>query len=162
MAAPTPTTRVAPTGSPIRQGYEVHITFGLDPNLELWEKEYTPPGYNGGTPITTTNQFSGTRVQKSPNTAIEITDGTVVAAYDPAYKAQIRALVNRRDTITYTYPDGTTEAEYGFVQAVAFSALARDTEPTVTLTIVHSQTDWATCEAATGTITAGTGTASVC
>lgn len=140
MAAPSPTTRQTPTGIKLDDGFSTKVTFGSDPDLSVWEKEVTPPGKEGGDPIDTTTMWNDTYETVRPRALIKSTNGQILVAYDPAVVDDIEAMVNVETTITFTYPDGTTEAIFGFLKSFQRQAMQRNAQPQATIEIV--ETDW--------------------
>lgn len=124
MTAPSPSARVAPDGIDLKSGYGAKYTFAADTDVSLWEVEVTPPGFDGGEPIDTTTHHNATYVTKAPQSLIEVTDGAMRCGYDPAVYDQIIALINVETTITCTFPDGSTDAAYGYLRSFKPSSLA--------------------------------------
>lgn len=145
MAAPTPTVRTDPTGFLMENGYQALITLANDANIDLWEKDVGQPGMDGGDPIDTTTQQNETYRTFAPRTLITLTQFTVVCGYDPCVYDDLLPLVNLEDTITITYPGGTTLAFYGYVKGVEFGPMSDGTFPEVTLTIVPTNWDHNNC-----------------
>lgn len=134
MAAPTPTVRGTPSGIYIPDGYQSLVTFGLNTTLKVWEKTVKPGDIDGGEPIDTTTMFD---VEWHPMRARKLKKRgpfTMVCAYDPDVVADLIAAVNREDTITCKYPDGTTDANFAFLQKAEFGELKEGEFPEVTLT----------------------------
>lgn len=141
MAAPSATVRSAPAGIKLEDGFSTKITFALDPDISFWEKTVQPPSLDGGDPIDTTTMHNVDWRTKAPRQLITSGDGSSTVAYDPAVYSQILAIVNRPTTITYTLPDGSSYAIYGFLQKFEPSALAEGEMPEATVTIVHTNWD---------------------
>ena len=141
MAAPSPTTRVEPTGKKFEDGYRTLITFSLDTNIELWEIEVTPPGRDGGEPIPTTTMWNDDYETVRPRALIKSTDGQVTCAYQEATIGQLDAIINREGTITLTFPDESTEAFFGFPKSYTRSPMKHGEMPTMTVTFVETDFD---------------------
>lgn len=140
MAAPTPTARQIPTGLKLWNGFRTKITFKRYPAVSLWEMSVKPGGLNGGSAINTSTMHNVSRVTKQPQSLVEGGQITGKAAYDPAVRTTIEDMVNVEDTITITYPDGTTESIFGYLMSVEFDELQMGTFPTLSFTV--EQTSW--------------------
>lgn len=141
MAAPAPTVRQSPAGIKLDNGHQTLVTFSLDPDLEFWEKTITPPGVDGGDAVDTTTMHNTIWRTKAPRTLKDLTDMSIVGAYDPVMYTRAVTLVNRKQTITVTFPDGSTLAFYGFIKTQATGELAEGTQPTMTFTVVATNQD---------------------
>ena len=60
MSAPVPGIRTEPPGTVLEEGYRVTIGFATNLNINLWEKEVTPPGIDSGELIDITTQWNNT------------------------------------------------------------------------------------------------------
>ena len=158
MAAPTPTARVTPTGRQLGVGSPVYVTFASDPNIDLWEKQLSPPGAKMDERKDNTTSYNTKFRKFSPGRLATMDDLTVVCGYDPDEIQDIIDLLGVRDTITIELPSGTLIAFYGWLDQYQFSELTEDGEPTVTLTIAVGNQDWDTCEEEPPVIVPGTGT----
>jgi len=142
MTAPVATTRVAPVGTRIKDGYQSLITFATDPNVALWETEIgTPFGDEGGDPIDTTTQHNATRRSKAPRGLIDTENGTMTCAYTSTSRAQCRALINVRTTITIKYADATTSADFGYMKSFKPTGLTDGAMPLADVEFVFTGTD---------------------
>ncbi len=142
MAAPTPTARVAPTGRKLKQGYRSTITFDRDTNVNLFEKTTKPPGIDGGDPVDQTTMFNNDYRTMAPRELVTLTPITYKAAYDPVVITELLAMVNIEQTITETFPDGSTVAYYGYLRSVEFDELVEGTQPECTVTVVPTNYDF--------------------
>lgn len=140
MAAPTPTTRATPAGIKLEDGYSTLYTFALDANIELWEKTVKPPGLDGGDAIDTTTMHNVDLRTFSPRNLVTMTEGTFKAAYDPVVYTSVLQAVNRRDTVTARFPDGSTVAFYGYLRMFEPDEHQEGTMPEATVTI--QPTNW--------------------
>lgn len=141
MTAPVATARGTPTGKRLRNGYRVLWTFARLATAPLWEISGTPMGWEGGDEIDITT-FHNTRVkQKAPQALMEVTNGSGVCAYDPAYHNTIRELINIPDTVTATLPDGTTIAAYGYLKNFLPQEHTSGEMPTANFEIVITNVD---------------------
>lgn len=141
MAAPAATTRVQPTGKKLENGKTCKVTFSLDTNLNVWEIAVTPVGWDGGEPINISDQWNTRYQTKAFRALIEGTDGQFTFHYDPVCRNELVAMINIPQTITFLYPDGSTDAYYGAIRSVSFDAMEDGTDPKGTLTFTPSQYD---------------------
>lgn len=148
MVAPTPTARVSPHTNdiPLFDGHSSTITLGLNPDIAFFEKTVTPPGLEGGDPIDTTTMHNTTWRTKAPRALKDLEPITTTAAYDPILYDEILEAINRRDTITVTFSDGSTLCFYGFVQNFKPNELQEGEMPDASITIVPTNQDTAGVE----------------
>ncbi len=146
MAAPTPTVRQDPAGIKLEDGYRTLVTFASIPTASLWEISITPPGLDGGDPIDTTTMHNDTYRTRASRALKTLTEFTFTAAYDPNYYNQLLSLVNSNDTVTVTFPDGSTLAFFGFLQTIEPEELVEGEMPKVTVTVCPTNTDTAGAE----------------
>lgn len=162
MTAPTPTARATPGGRKLGDGFPITITFSLDPDLEIHEKEITPAGLEGDDLLDTSNQHNSQYRTKSPRSLITMTDCTITCYYDPVAMTSIEAMINKPQTITETMPDGSTICYYGVIKSFMRGAMSEGTVPTATITVVPTNQDPTTCTEEGPVYTPGTGTAPSC
>lgn len=141
MANPTPTTRVAPSGSRLDDGYRSLVTFAVDPDIKLWEKGVTPPGVDGGDAVPTTTMWNSIVRTFSPSSLRTLSNGSMRCAYDPAVYPQILAVVNVKTTVTVLFPNGATLAFHGYLRTFTPDELVEGTQPEATCEIVPTNTD---------------------
>lgn len=142
MAAPTPTTRQAPTGIKLKDGHSTKITFENDPDVCFWEKQVTPPGMDGGDAIEQTTMHSIRWREMAPRQLVTLTPMQTTVAYDPDVYNSVLALLNVEDVITVEFPDGSTLAFYGFLRTFSPAALVEGTQPEATIEIVPTNFDF--------------------
>jgi len=140
MAAPTPTARATPSGIPLKDGYQTLITIASDTDISFWEKTVTPPGIEGGERVEQTTMHNTTWLTFRPQELADLTECTIVAAYDPDAYDEILAVLNVETTITVTFPDGSTLAFFGYLRTFTPSENARGSQPEAT--IVIGPTNW--------------------
>lgn len=140
MTAPAATARSTPAGIMLENGFSSLITFAADPDISLWEIDVGVTGISGGDAINIKTMWNDVWAPKAPQALKEQTEAQTKFAYDPALKSQIAALINVRTTITKLYPDGSTEAYYGYLREVEFDQLKDGEFPTGTLT--EQPTNW--------------------
>jgi len=148
MAAPVAVTRVTPPGIPLRDGFGTFVTFGDDPDLNIWEMETTPPGKDTGDAIDTSTFHNVARRTKAPPSLVEDTDGSGVCGYDPDVESELEAILGVNMVITYTTNDGSTKAIYGFLKEFTPQSHTEGEFPTANYVIVHTNVDLAFAEQA--------------
>ena len=141
MTAPAPTARTTPTGTMLKNGYQTKITFAADADVDFWEIEVTPGGYEIGDKIDQTTQFNTDRKTAAPPALYDTEDGSILVAYDPAAMSQIIALQGTHTTITVHYPDGSSEADFGWLRSFKEGALVINGRPTATVAFSYAGQD---------------------
>lgn len=141
MTAPAPTVRQTPSGRKLKDGYATLITCALDPDIEFWEKEVTPPGFDGGDAIDQTTFHNDEFRTKSPRSLLDMTDSQATVAYDPAVLTSIRNIALRETTWTWRFSDGTTWAAYGFLRVFKPLACTEGEQPEAEIEITPSNYD---------------------
>lgn len=129
------TTRQTPVGVKLGDGYQSLVTFELDPDISLWEKEVTPVGLDAGEGIDTTTMWNTTVRTKQPQALFDTTESGCSCAYDPRVWPQLLAMVRQNQKITQTFPDGSRVEFYAFLQSAVKSALKIGEQPTVDIKI---------------------------
>lgn len=119
MTAPAPTTRVKPTAKMLGEGFKSLITFEADPDVEILEIEVTSGGEDIGDPIPASTMHNVSRETQDAPALVATSDGSILCAYNPTSRAAIRALMGVHTTITHTYPDGSSIADFGWVRSFA-------------------------------------------
>lgn len=140
-SAPTPTERQTPTGIMLENGHPTLVTLSALPSISFWEKEVTPPGMDGGDEIDQTTMFNVAFTTSAPRKLKTMTEMSLTASYDPVVYTNLLAVINVKQTITVTYPDGSTEAFFGFVKNSEKDALVNGTQPSMTITIMPTNAD---------------------
>src|SRR5687767_12832083 len=130
MAAPSPTARQTPGGIMLKDGFSSKITCTLDPDISFKEVEVTPFPDDGGDPIDQTTMFNVAYETAAPSSLIRNGEISGTCAYDPAVRTQVRAVLNIETTWTIRYPDGSTEAVFGWLRTWTPATLAKGTRPT--------------------------------
>jgi hypothetical protein len=142
MAAPAPTVRQTPSGVKLRNGYRTLITFSIYPEMEFWEKDVTPTGFDGGDKIDQTTMWNTRMRTYSPRALVEQTDCTLTVAYDPLMYNRAQFLINIPMTITTTFSDGSTYAAYGWMKSFEPTEHVTDGEqPEAEMVICFSSED---------------------
>lgn len=143
MAAPSPTARSTPGGLKLEDGFSSKVTFSRDVDICLWEIDVTPPGVDNGEPISTTTMHNVRYRTKKPRKLIESTDPSFNAAYDPAIYPLIIDMIGIEQTITFTFPDGSTLAVFGYVKSFTPGALTEGGFPSAAVALVETDQDHA-------------------
>ena len=132
----TTTAMVTPVGTALDDGFSTKVAFAADPDVSFWERTVKPPGFDGGDPIDIHTMFNTTYLTKAPNSLIELTDVTGVAAYDPVVLDQIVALENVNGWITAHHPNNDTWDFVGFLRLFDPPEHAKGDFPLAAFTIV--------------------------
>lgn len=138
---PAVTARTTPTGKWIEDGFPTKIAFASKPAVSFWEKSVKPPGVDGGDAIEHTNMHSLAWRLKGPRKLKTLTDTSTTASYDPAVYADILTLCNAPDSITITFPNGSSISFYGFLRTFEPSDAGEGAEPTASITITPTNRD---------------------
>lgn len=142
MAAPSPTARGTPSGIMLREGFHAKITLGSLGTISFWEKLVDLPGLDGGPPIDQTTQFNVAYRTRWPRTLIDVTPITIPdAAFDPNVYNQILSYINRNDTITVSFADGSTIAFWGYLQSFKPNPMREGEQPTCSVTFIPTNLD---------------------
>ena len=88
-----------------------------DPSpLLFYEREVTPPGFNGGGPNDVTNMWNKIVRTFSPKKLITVTGASALVAYDPKCTTEdIICLLNLNQEITFKFADGSTYVVWGWL-----------------------------------------------
>ena len=147
MAAPEATVRGTPGGKKLQDGFSTLITLALDATIEFWEKSGPPPGIEGGDPIDQTTMHNEVWKTWQPRALKTLEPFTVTVAYDPicyggdAADESVLEAINRNDTITVTFPDGTTLAFFGYLQNFLPQDHVEGEQPEAQVTLVPTNYD---------------------
>lgn len=141
MSAPVATARGTPSGIKLKDGYSTKITFSSAPSISLWEKTVTPPGVDGGDAIDQTTMHNVTWRTSAPRSLKTLTEGQMTCAYDPGVITTIVAQINVEQTITVTFPDGSTEAFYGWLRTFEPQEVSEGNQPEANCAFTPSNFD---------------------
>lgn len=142
MAAPTPTVRGTPAGLRLKNGHSTKITFNRFPTVQFWEETVQPPGVDGGDAIETTTMHNTAWRTNAPRNLKTLTPGNVKASYDPTvFNTIVNSMINIEDTITVTFPDGSTLAFFGYLQKFEPAELKQGEQPEATISFVPTNMD---------------------
>jgi len=158
MAAPTHTSRIAPTGIDLYDGFVSKITFAADPNITFWEKSVKLPSLDGGEPINRSTMFNTVFKTKHPGGLVDVTPATAKVAYSLQAYTDITAIINDETTITVTVCDGSQLSFFGYLQKFEPDELVPNTHPEAAITIVATMYDHAANVESSFLVTEATGT----
>lgn len=158
MAAPTPATRSTPSGRPLGDGHQTLVAFTSDQNIEFWEQEVTPPGLDAGDALVITTMHNTRWRTKHAPALVDMTDMTIMVAYDPVLYTAILALLGVNTTVTVHFPDHSSLAFYGYLKSFEPDALKENEQPKATITVVPTNADPTTCAEEGPVYTDGPGT----
>lgn len=139
--APVATVRGTPAGYKLRDGYSTKITFAGSTTIEFWEKTVQPTGMDGGDKVDQTTMHNVLYRTARPRQLVTLTDSTLKVAYNPLVNTSVLAAVNREDTVTETFPDGSTKAYYGFLKSFVPDAHEEGKQPEATIVICATNFD---------------------
>lgn len=134
--------------SRLDDGFATLIEFAEDSDVQMWEKEVTPPGVSGGGENDTSTMQNTTWRTKSPKGLISLVEAGAVVAYDPAVYDEIIAMVNVNQQITITFPDDSTLVFWGWIDEFTPNAAVEGEQPTAELKIIPSNQNAAGTETA--------------
>lgn len=155
---PTPTARGTPSGIRLDDGFSSKITLSLAPTIAFWEKMVKPPGLDGGEKVATSTMHNVTYRTFGPRKLKTLMDITAKCAYDPVIYQDVLAQINVRQTVTVSFPDGSTLCFFGFLQKFEADELQEGTQPEATITFVPTNTDPTTGAEAAAVLTNVAGT----
>lgn len=119
-------------------GFATLIGFAEDSDVQMWEKEVTPPGVSGGGENDTSTMQNTTWRTKSPKGLISLSESSLEVAYDPAVYDEIISMVNVNQLITITFPDDATLAFWGWIDEFTPNALVEGEQPSASVKIIPS------------------------
>lgn len=126
---------------PLKDGFSTSVAFENAPDLLLWAKTVKPPGLTGGGSIAT-HTMESTRIRtKAPKQLLEITDGEMKAAYDPAVLDQLYAQMQVLQIITITFSDNSTWAVWGWLEEFQPDEITEGEQPTASVKFCCSGED---------------------
>lgn len=141
MTAPAYSSRVTPSVPKMNDGYRALVSFAADPDVGFYEKGIKPPGYDGGDEIPTTTMHNTTWRTFAPRQLKTLSPATGTAAYAPDSLADILALININQAITFHYPSGDAMSAYGYLKLFEPQELQEGQQPEAQFTIVWTNTD---------------------
>ena len=141
MTAPSPTSRTEPSVVMLGEGFSSLVTFGLDADIDFKEIEVTPGGYDTPDAIPATTMFNTSRETQDAPALWRRDNGSMLVAYAPSVIDQILAIIGMPTTITQTWPDGSSEADYGYLKSFKPGTLTVGGRATATVEFVYTGKD---------------------
>ena len=131
MAVPATTAISTPEGIKLCDGFASIVMFARDPDISLWEKTVTPPMFDGGDEIDTTDMHN----------TLYRTEWRDMLWKHPNVYGDITNVLNFNSSITIHFPDLSTLDFYGFLRVFEPQELADGTQPEANCTIVATNFD---------------------
>lgn len=122
-------------------GFATLITFALKPSVKFYEKTVTPPGRDGGGGNPTFTMRSTKWRTQSPKKLKTMTPMTGKVAYDTVCEGDVDDMINQNQLITVTYPDGSSDDFYGWLDKFIPDEIVEGAQPTATITVEPSMQD---------------------
>ena len=144
-----------PINRRIDDGFSTIITLQVPTTIDFWEKEVTPPGWDGGGANDTTTMRNLYYRTQSPKKLKKMSDASVTVSYNPAVLADIESAININQQITVTFPDGDTFEFWGWLNSFKPNQIKEGEQPTAQIEIMASMQDNSRVETSP-TFTAGT------
>lgn len=142
----------------LTEGYSSKITFAADADVDLWEKEVTPPGVDAGDMIDITTMFNSTWRTFAFRALKTVSEASMTVAYDPLVLDQIIALVGVNTLVTIWFPNTDTWVVQGGLRFFQPSALVHGQQPEAACTIAFTNWDGSSEVAPDYHASPGTGT----
>lgn len=122
----------------LRDGYQIGVAFTLPNPFNIKIISVTPIGYDGRGPIDETTMDNIAVVTKDPKALFDVTNATLVVAYDPQVYSSLVGSLNVNQLITFTFPDSSTLAIRGYINEFRPNELTEGNRPTANITIVST------------------------
>lgn len=141
MAAPVLAARVAPSGTHLFDGFPSKVSFSLLPGIDVWEKSVTPFGIDGREPVDQTTMWNQIYTTVAPRRLRTVTPLTMTCTYDPLTWGELNNILNRVQSVSHFWSDGSTMTLWAFVQKVELAELKEGSQPEMTITVVPAMLD---------------------
>ncbi len=138
--APTPSTRVTPSGFFLQDGYRFLITLSNDTSVQFWEKQGKPLGVDSGELIAISTMFNNRARTFAFRKLLTFEAAEVKAAYDPNLMSYIIADTGFPQVVTYRWPTNATLCWYGGIQKFMPDELEEGKQPEAT--VAFPATNW--------------------
>jgi len=122
----------------LKDGFKTVINIG---GTNIFEMEVQPPGLEGGDAIETTTMRNVSRRTKAARQLIEMTNGSLTVAYDPASYSSLKSQINNNQELTVTFPDLSTLQFWGYLKNFIPNPLVEGEMPTAECEIVGTLSD---------------------
>lgn len=122
-------------------GFSLSVSLAQDVDISWDLISGTPPSITTGEGIDVTTMSNTEWKTKAPNSLKELTNSTLTVAYDPDAIDEVNAIIKTNGLITFTLPDTSTLAFYGWVSSFTLSEFVEGTRPTAEVTLVASNRD---------------------
>jgi hypothetical protein len=122
----------------INDGFSTIISLG---GTNLFEKEVTPPGIDGGGANDTTTMRNTIWRTMQPKKLKTLSESNFVAAYAIAAYSTLLSLLQVNQLVTVTFPDGATLAFWGWLDKFTPNASKEGEQPTANCTLIPSNQD---------------------
>lgn len=128
---------MAVTDERIDDGFSTTYEFSENTTIKIWEIGITPPGWDGGGPIDTTNMRNTSLRTKIPKQLKTLTDSTISVAYAVSALEDIVDMIGVNQEITITFPGGNGEMTFwGFINTFQPGELMEGNRATATMQVV--------------------------
>ncbi len=117
MAAPSHTALVIPTGIMIPDGFKTTVAFSTASGVNLWPKDVTPPGVEGGGGIPVDTMLNTLYRIKRAKKLVSIDDISFDAGWDPSSYNIYVNICNKEGSCTVYLPDGSYGDFYGYLNS---------------------------------------------
>jgi len=141
MVAPVAQTRGTPAGIMLDEGFSAKLAVENILTMSLWELTTGAPAIEGGDPIPQSTMHNTTWHTQLPPTLKKLEPFTLTCGYDPNVLSQIIAQCNVNQTLTVSWPDGSTLAFFGWIRKFEAADQSEGTLPEGTLTLEVSNSD---------------------
>lgn len=138
---PAHTSRVTPAGFKMPEGFKALFAMAQKPSIQLWERDLTPLGIDGGEPIDTTTQFNSAWYTMAFRKLKKGEPLEIVCAYDPDVYNDIITYINWNQGLTFWFPSGDSIDFWGAMTKFSPQQLKIGEFPLANVTIVPSMTD---------------------
>jgi hypothetical protein len=130
----------------LSDGFPTLIRFSKNPAVLLKEREVQPPDLDGGGEIDTTTMRNNTWRSKQPKSLITAGDSTLQVSYDPKLYSDILFMINKNQSITIRFSDGSGIQFYGWIDKFTPASLKEGEFPMAEVKIHCSNTNDAGAE----------------
>lgn len=144
MGLPAYSSRPAPTGLRMDDGFSTVISFASDTDVGLYEKTVKPMGFDGGDEIPTSTMHNTTWRSFAARQLKTLTPITGTCAYAPAQLLAILALINQEQSITVHFANGDAMSMFGYLKSFEPQECAEGAQPEAQFTVVPTNIDPAT------------------